>query len=70
MQEWKRNGLLIGALFYILTIVVFPVLAGEKLSVFKVFFGIPLWIVTGMAAAYLLKDRKKSKGRATARKKR
>ncbi|OYQ46333.1 hypothetical protein CHU92_01535 [Flavobacterium cyanobacteriorum] len=57
MQEWKRNGLLTGAVFYIITIVILPVAGGEKLSIIKLFLGLPLWAITGCAMSWLYNDR-------------
>lgn len=71
-KNWVRPGLLWGGILYIITMIAFPMLDGEKLDTIKLIMGIPLWIVVGLTISYLLKDRKKGKAKpkATAKKKR
>lgn len=63
MKKPFKRGLLWGIIFYLLSMIIIPLLSGEKLSVFKMLMGIPLWIITGIALGYILNDRKKSKRR-------
>ena len=72
MKNWVRSGLVWGGVLYIITMIAFPMLDGERLNTTKIIMGIPLWIVVGLTIGYLLKDRKKSKvkPKATAKKKR
>jgi hypothetical protein len=72
MKNWVRSGLVWGGVLYIITMIAFPMLDGERLNTTKIIMGIPLWIVVGLTIGYLLKDRKKSKAKpkATAKKKR
>lgn len=60
-KNWVRPGLLWGGILYIITMIAFPMLDGERLNTVKLIMGVPLWIVVGLTIGYLLKDRKKSK---------
>ncbi|RZJ55458.1 MAG: hypothetical protein EOO45_29335 [Flavobacterium sp.] len=60
MKRWKRSGLLWGAILYVLTMLFFPFMSGEKFSAVKLILGIPFWIMIGLSLSYLTKDRKKS----------
>lgn len=53
MKKVFRYGLVWGLVPYLITMLAFPLLQGEKLSVVKLLLGIPLWIVTGFAMASL-----------------
>lgn len=71
-NNWVRSGLVWGGILYIITMIAFPMLDGERLDTIKIIMGIPLWIVVGLTIGYLLKDRKKGKAKpkAAAKKKR
>ena len=60
MKNWVKKGLLWGAIGYVITMVLFPVIDGEDLSVTKLILGIPLWIIVGMALGYLIKGSKET----------
>ncbi len=55
-------GLLWGVLLYTVTMILFPLMGREKLSLYKLLMGIPLWIVTGLCIGYLFNRNKKIKG--------
>lgn len=61
MKKWVRSGLIWGGILYILTMMIFPLLDGERLSWFKIIMGIPLWIITGLIIGYLFKNKKGKK---------
>jgi hypothetical protein len=62
MKKWVRSGLFWGGILYILTMIVFPLIDGERLSIAKILLGIPLWIIVGLVIGYLAKN-KKGKGK-------
>lgn len=59
MKDWLRSGLVWGGILYIFTIMLLPLMSGEKLSFFKIIMGIPLWIITGIAIGFIFKKKKK-----------
>lgn len=59
MKKWVKWGLLWGTIFYIITMILFPVIDGEKLNVTKMLFGIPLWVMTGLILGYMFANKKK-----------
>lgn len=59
MKKWVKWGLLWGAIFYIITILLFPVIDGEKFDVIKILLGIPLWVMTGLILGYMFANKKK-----------
>ena len=59
MKKWVKWGLLWGTIFYIITMILFPVIDGEKLNVTKMLLGIPLWVMTGLVLGYMLANKKK-----------
>lgn len=61
MKDWLRSGLVYGGILYIFTIMLLPLMSGEKLSFFKIIMGIPLWIVTGIALGFIFKRNKPAK---------
>jgi hypothetical protein len=63
MKKWVRSGLIWGGILYIFTMMIFPLLDGERLSLFKIIVGIPLWIITGLIIGYLFKNKKATKKR-------
>lgn len=64
MKKWVWKGLLWAVLFYIVTIIIFPILEGESISAYKVVIGIPIWLVTGLSiGAFFNKETKKKKVR-------
>ncbi|GGB75426.1 hypothetical protein GCM10007424_14200 [Flavobacterium suaedae] len=60
MKKWVRSGLVWGVSFYLITIIIIPLMNNEDLSSYKLLVGIPLWIITGLAVGYLF-DKKKKK---------
>lgn len=62
MKKWVKLGLLWAVILYVITILLFPIIDGEKFKTSKILLGIPLWIVTGLIIGYLF-DRRKKKGR-------
>jgi len=60
MKNWVKKGLLWGAIGYVVTMVLFPVIDGEDLSVTKLILGIPLWLIVGLALGYLVKGTKET----------
>lgn len=60
MKKWVRSGLVWGGVLYIIAMIAFPLLDGERLSMHKILLGIPLWIVVGLILGYLF-DKKKKK---------
>lgn len=63
MKKPFKRGLLWGISFYLLSMIIIPLLSEEKLSIFKMLMGIPLWLITGIALGYIMNDRKKRKRR-------
>lgn len=59
-----------GGILYIITMIAFPIVDGERLNTTKIIMGIPLWIIVGLTIGYLLKDHKKSKPKPKAAPKR
>lgn len=59
MKKWVRQGLLWGGALYIVTMVLFPLLGGERFDIVKMLLGVPLWVVTGLAIGYLFLRGKK-----------
>jgi hypothetical protein len=47
-HKWIRIGLSWGAFMYLSTVLLFPFLRGEKVSLFGVLIGIPLWVMGGL----------------------
>ncbi|WP_159801218.1 hypothetical protein [Flavobacterium sp. MK4S-17] len=60
MRKWVRSGLVWGGILYAITMIIFPLVDGERLSLTKIIAGIPLWIIVGLILGYLF-DRKKKK---------
>ncbi|AXG72765.1 hypothetical protein DVK85_00355 [Flavobacterium arcticum] len=56
-QIWL--GILWGLLLYIVTMIVFPLIDGEKLSYYKLLIGIPVWVVVGISIEYLFNKKNK-----------
>ena len=67
MKKWLRSGLVWGGLLYILTIIAFPLLDGERLTTHKILLGIPLWILVGMSIGFLFDKNKKPRKRKARR---
>lgn len=63
MKKPFKHGLLLGIAFYLLSMIIIPLLSGEKLTAYKLLMGIPLWLITGIALGYIMNDRKKRKRR-------
>ena len=61
MKKWLRSGLVWGGILYVITMMAFPLLDGERLSMAKILIGIPFWIAIGMGIGYMLKNRKDKK---------
>ncbi|NDI98283.1 hypothetical protein GWA97_04265 [Flavobacterium sp. LaA7.5] len=57
-QVWL--GLLWGVLLYTATMVLFPLIDGEKFSFYKLLMGIPLWLVVGLSISYLFNKKGKT----------
>lgn len=61
MKKWVKSGLLWGIILYIITMVLFPLIDGEKFKTSKLLLGIPLWIIVGLTMGYLFQKRKKGR---------
>ena len=59
MKKWVKWGLVWGAIFYIITMFLFPVIDGEKFDITKILLGIPLWVMTGLILGYMFANKKK-----------
>lgn len=59
MKKWVRSGLVWAGIMYIIAMIAFPLLDGERLSLNKILLGIPFWIVVGLIIGYLFDKRKK-----------
>ena len=59
MKKWVRSGLLWGGVLYIITMVLFPLIDGEKYKTLKLLLGVPLWIIVGLTMGYLFQKKKK-----------
>lgn len=66
MKKWVRSGLVWGGLLYVVTIIAFPLLDGERLTTQKILLGIPLWILAGLSIGFLF-DKKSAKKRKAKR---
>jgi hypothetical protein len=60
MKKKLRAGLVWGSILYVITMIIFPLVDGERLSWFKLIFGIPLWMLIGSGIGYFFKKRKKT----------
>jgi len=63
MKKWVRSGLVWGGILYIITMILFPLIDGERLSYAKILWGILLWIIVGLAIGYLFLNKPKKKKR-------
>lgn len=63
MKRWIRSGLVWGGIMYIVAMIIFPLLDGERLSYTKILLGIPFWIIVGLIIGYLFDKRKKKVNR-------
>lgn len=63
MKRWIKSGLIWGGVLYIISMIIFPLIDGERLSHIKILVGIPFWIVVGLILGYLF-DRRKKHGKA------
>jgi len=59
MKKWVRSGLLWGLILYVITMVLVPLIDGEKFKTSKLLLGIPLWVIVGLTIGYLFKRKKK-----------
>ena len=59
MKKWVRSGLVWGGILYIIAMIIFPLIDGERFSYTKILIGIPFWIVVGIILGYLFDRRKK-----------
>ena len=59
MKKWVRSGLLWGLILYVITMVLVPLIDGEKFKTSKLLLGIPLWVIVGLTMGYLFKWKKK-----------
>lgn len=59
MKKWVKSGLLWSVGLYVITMVLFPLMDGEKFRISKLLLGIPLWIIVGLTMAYLFTKKKK-----------
>ena len=59
MKRWVRSGLVWGGIFYVVTMILFPLIDHERFNVTKILLGIPLWIVVGLTIGYLFDNKKK-----------
>lgn len=58
MKKWIRSGLVWAGILYIITMIIFPLIDHESLTISKILLGIPLWIAVGLIIGYLLKRKK------------
>ena len=61
MKKWVKSGLLWGVILYIITMVLFPLIDGDKFKALKLLLGIPLWIIVGLTIGYLFQKKKKNR---------
>ncbi|QEE51431.1 hypothetical protein FUA48_18210 [Flavobacterium alkalisoli] len=63
MKKWLRSGLVWGGVLYIIAMIIFPLIDGERLSYHKILLGIPFWIVIGLVIGYLFEKKKHHKAK-------
>ena len=63
MKKWLRSGLVWGGVLYIIAMIIFPIIDGERLSYHKILLGIPFWIVIGLIIGYLFEKKRHRKAK-------
>lgn len=70
MKRWISMGLLWAAGGYFLTIILLPVMSGDKLSAYKLSVGVVIWIMAGLAIGNLFYNKQKAATKSRRKKKR
>ncbi|RYJ41717.1 hypothetical protein [Flavobacterium beibuense] len=63
MKKWLRSGLVWGGVLYIIAMIIFPIIDGERLSYHKILLGIPFWIIIGLIIGYLFEKKRHPKAK-------
>ena len=63
MKKWLRSGLVWGGVLYIIAMIIFPIIDGERLSYHKILLGIPFWIIIGLIIGYLFEKKRHGKAK-------
>lgn len=65
-RSWAVTGLTWGMFMYLMMIIAFPLLIGEKITWKMVWTGIPLWAIAGLGFGYTMKVFTEMRGRSVA----
>lgn len=70
MKTWIGRGLLWALVGYFLTIILTPVMSGDKITTYKLLVGAVIWIVTGLAIGELFYNKTRATAKGKRKKKR